>query len=222
VVWGSQLVLKLMDRYPIVITAGGALLGWIGGGMIVTDPALPADLLAGVPYAKTLAAIAGAVLVVAIGKWLALRAAPRTAVELTADGFLERFIMTQKWLVPIDGSETSLHSIDWIIASTPPNGASRRWFNADQRAGDPAQRYRALHQRRYDPRVSPRSRHGGACRRPRPASRRRGCTAELHVLVPARRRRPSRTSPTVTAAARSCSARTAAAASPAPCSVRWQ
>jgi YjbE family integral membrane protein len=39
VVWGSQLVLKLMDRYPVVITAGGALLGWIGGGMIVTDPA---------------------------------------------------------------------------------------------------------------------------------------------------------------------------------------
>ena len=32
VVWGSQLVLKLMDRYPVVITGGGALLGWIGGG----------------------------------------------------------------------------------------------------------------------------------------------------------------------------------------------
>jgi YjbE family integral membrane protein len=83
VVWGSQLVLKLMDRYPIVITAGGALLGWIGGGMIVTDPALPADLLAGIPYGKTLSAIAGAVLVVVIGKWLAARALPRTPVELT-------------------------------------------------------------------------------------------------------------------------------------------
>jgi predicted tellurium resistance membrane protein TerC len=84
VVWGSQLVLKLMDRYPIVITAGGALLGWIGGGMIVTDPALPANLLSGIPYAKTLAAIGGAVLVIAIGKWLAMRATPRAAVELTA------------------------------------------------------------------------------------------------------------------------------------------
>jgi predicted tellurium resistance membrane protein TerC len=85
VVWGSQLVLKLMDRYPMVITAGGALLGWIGGGMIVTDPALPANLLAGVPYAKTLAAVAGAILVVAIGKLLAMSATPRAAVELTAD-----------------------------------------------------------------------------------------------------------------------------------------
>ncbi|TRZ99395.1 MAG: TerC family protein [Rhodocyclaceae bacterium] len=85
VVWGSQLVLKLMDRYPVVITAGGALLGWIGGGMIVTDPALPANLLASVPYAGNVAALAGAVLVVVIGKWMAARVAPRAAVELTVN-----------------------------------------------------------------------------------------------------------------------------------------
>jgi predicted tellurium resistance membrane protein TerC len=73
VVWGSQLVLKLMDRYPIVITAGGALLGWIGGGMIVSDPALPADLFAAIPYPKYVLAALGALLVVALGKWLAAR-----------------------------------------------------------------------------------------------------------------------------------------------------
>jgi YjbE family integral membrane protein len=84
VVWGSQLVMKLMDRYPGVIAAGGALLGWIGGGMIVSDPALPANLLAPLPHANTLAAATGAVLVVLIGKWLAARATPRAAVDLTA------------------------------------------------------------------------------------------------------------------------------------------
>ena len=73
VVWGSQLVLKLMDRYPIVITGGGALLGWIGGGMIVTDSALPPGLAEAIPAPKYVLATAGAVLVVAIGKWLALR-----------------------------------------------------------------------------------------------------------------------------------------------------
>ena len=73
VVWGSQLVLKLMDRYPVVITAGGALLGWIGGGMMATDPALPAGLFDGMPWAKTALAVAGAVFVVAVGKWLAGR-----------------------------------------------------------------------------------------------------------------------------------------------------
>ena len=40
IVWGSQLVIKLMDRFPIIITVGGMLLGWIAGAMIVTDPAL--------------------------------------------------------------------------------------------------------------------------------------------------------------------------------------
>jgi YjbE family integral membrane protein len=81
VVWGSQLVLKLMDRYPIVITAGGALLGWIGGGMIVSDPALPKQPLPPCPMRKYLLATCGALLVVALGKWLAARAlAARRAV----------------------------------------------------------------------------------------------------------------------------------------------
>jgi YjbE family integral membrane protein len=40
IVWGSQLVLKLMDRFPLVITAGGMLLGWIAGTMAYSDPAL--------------------------------------------------------------------------------------------------------------------------------------------------------------------------------------
>lgn len=82
VVWGSQLVLKLMDRYPVVITGGGALLGWIGGGMIVGDPALPPETFAAIPHAKQVLALAGALLVVGIGKWLAARTlAMRPAVE---------------------------------------------------------------------------------------------------------------------------------------------
>lgn len=40
VIWGSQLVLKLMDRFPFIITAGGMLLGWIAATMAQTDPAL--------------------------------------------------------------------------------------------------------------------------------------------------------------------------------------
>ena len=40
IVWGSQLVIKLMDRFPMIITAGGMLLGWIAGTMAVTDPAV--------------------------------------------------------------------------------------------------------------------------------------------------------------------------------------
>jgi YjbE family integral membrane protein len=84
IVWGSQLVIKLMDRYPIIITIGGMLLGWIAGTMAVTDPAiigympsvpadkpgLPPEVTATVRYA---AGAAGALLVLAWGKWVASR-----------------------------------------------------------------------------------------------------------------------------------------------------
>lgn len=40
IIWGSQLVLKLMDRFPSIITIGGMLLGWIAGTMAHTDPAV--------------------------------------------------------------------------------------------------------------------------------------------------------------------------------------
>ncbi|HYD75201.1 TerC family protein [Ramlibacter sp.] len=72
IVAGSQLVLKLMDRFPIIITLGGMLLGWIAGHMIFTDPALHEHL----PDSKAWEygfAIAGALLVLALGKGLAAR-----------------------------------------------------------------------------------------------------------------------------------------------------
>jgi predicted tellurium resistance membrane protein TerC len=66
-------VLKLMDRFPVVITLGGALLGWIAGEMIFTDVALK-DYVAGLPkWSHYVSAAAGALLVVAIGKALARR-----------------------------------------------------------------------------------------------------------------------------------------------------
>jgi predicted tellurium resistance membrane protein TerC len=38
VVWGSTFVIRLMDRFPWVITLGGMVMGWIAGTMAVTDP----------------------------------------------------------------------------------------------------------------------------------------------------------------------------------------
>jgi len=40
IIWGSQLVLKLMDRFPSIIAIGGMLLGWIAGTMAHSDPAV--------------------------------------------------------------------------------------------------------------------------------------------------------------------------------------
>jgi YjbE family integral membrane protein len=72
IVAGSQLVLKLMDRFPVIITLGGMLLGWIAGQMMYTDPGVKPYL----PAAKAWeygAAIAGALLVLLIGKAATLR-----------------------------------------------------------------------------------------------------------------------------------------------------
>jgi len=40
IVMGSQLVLKVLSRFPFIVMLGGALIGWIAGSMLVTDPAL--------------------------------------------------------------------------------------------------------------------------------------------------------------------------------------
>ena len=80
IVAGSQLVLKLMDRFPIIITLGAMLLGWIAGQMIFTDPGLKPYLPPGKAWEYG-AAAAGALLVLALGKAFKARreAATRTA-----------------------------------------------------------------------------------------------------------------------------------------------
>ena len=81
IVWGSQLVIKLMERFPLIITPGGMLLSWIAGGMLVTDPALanpdkwqwmlkmPVDSVTGevTDVVKYGASVAGALLVLLAG-----------------------------------------------------------------------------------------------------------------------------------------------------------
>jgi predicted tellurium resistance membrane protein TerC len=90
IVWGSQLVIKLMERFPFIITFG-MLLGWIAGGMLVTDPAFvnPAVMdwmpKLGSVDEKGLAVISdtlywashivGALLVLAVGKFIVSRRA---------------------------------------------------------------------------------------------------------------------------------------------------
>ena len=72
IVGGSQLVLKLMQRFPVVITLGAMLLGWIAGQMAYSDPAIKA-YLPEAPFWAYLAAAAGALLVLVVGKIMQMR-----------------------------------------------------------------------------------------------------------------------------------------------------
>jgi YjbE family integral membrane protein len=74
IVWGSQIVLKLMEKYPFIIVLGAMLLGWIAGQMAYTDPAF-ASFLPKSKIGEYAAAVVGALIVLAIGKWLQSRGA---------------------------------------------------------------------------------------------------------------------------------------------------
>jgi len=80
VAWSSQLVLKLLDRFPVIIYLGGALLGYVAGEMLVSDKSI-AHLFEKVP--EWLPSAVCAALVVVLGKYLAVRKMARAkAVDL--------------------------------------------------------------------------------------------------------------------------------------------
>ena len=73
IIWGSTLVLKLIDRYPLVVTFGAALLGWIAGGMLVTDVVVVEQFGEVSSTVKIAAEVIGALLVVGLGRFFAGR-----------------------------------------------------------------------------------------------------------------------------------------------------
>jgi YjbE family integral membrane protein len=122
IVWGSQLVIKLMDRFPLIITLGGMLLGWIAGTMIVTDPALVnPDIVKQMPkleatdFVRWGAGAAGALFVLMMGKWLASRQEPEPqaapeAAAVASPGALRRLLLA------VDGSEPSAGVVRQALA----------------------------------------------------------------------------------------------------------
>lgn len=72
VVFGSTLMIRLMERFPVIILFGAALIGWVGGETIVSDAALKA-VVADYPWLHYTGAALGAVLVIGIGRKLRIR-----------------------------------------------------------------------------------------------------------------------------------------------------
>ena len=74
VIFGSTLMIKLMERFPIIVTLGAGLIGWVGGETIASDMVLK-PWVEGNGWLHYAAAAVGAVLVIVIGKLLGARAA---------------------------------------------------------------------------------------------------------------------------------------------------
>jgi len=86
IIWGSKLVLTLMERFPVVITLGGGLLGWIAGGMIVTDIWIKPFLAVYPHWLHYPASLAGALLVIITGRLLAKGRSAKVAAVPTNRG----------------------------------------------------------------------------------------------------------------------------------------
>ena len=74
VIFGSTLMIKLMERFPVIVTLGAALIGWVAGETITSDHMLEGFVRIN-PWVHYAAAACGAVLVIAMGKWMQLKAA---------------------------------------------------------------------------------------------------------------------------------------------------
>ena len=87
IVWGSQLVMKIMDRYPITIAIGAGLLGWIAGDMVVTDVVTKEWVNMQAQYLHWVAPATAAVFVILVGKVMAARqqAKVKPIVDLVDD-----------------------------------------------------------------------------------------------------------------------------------------
>jgi len=75
VIFGSTLLMKFMERWPIIITIGGALLGWVAGEMAISDPAVKEWVDTNAAWLHYAAPVLGAAIVVAVGKILSRRSA---------------------------------------------------------------------------------------------------------------------------------------------------
>jgi YjbE family integral membrane protein len=68
IIGGSRIVLYLIDRFPIIGTAGAGLLGWIAGGMMLSDPGVLKFFGAGLEAYGMIAGAVGAIAVMALGE----------------------------------------------------------------------------------------------------------------------------------------------------------
>jgi YjbE family integral membrane protein len=75
VVFGSSLMIRVMDRFPVIVTLGAALIGWVGGETIASDVMLRPSVEA-YPWIHYAAAATGAVFVVLLGRALRKRQQP--------------------------------------------------------------------------------------------------------------------------------------------------
>jgi YjbE family integral membrane protein len=121
VVFASTLLLKLMGRFPIIITIGAALLGWVAGEMAITDPVVKDIVDAQMAFLHYAAPALGALGVIVVGRFLAERAERAAVTAATVAEVPQPVVATlepsapQRILVAVDGSEHALRAAQYAL-----------------------------------------------------------------------------------------------------------
>jgi YjbE family integral membrane protein len=78
VIFGSTLMIRLMERFPIVVTFGAGLIGWVGGETMISDNVL-VSTVEGAHWLHYAGPVLGAAAVLGVGTLLARRHAQADA-----------------------------------------------------------------------------------------------------------------------------------------------
>ncbi|CBJ44098.1 TerC family protein [Ralstonia solanacearum] len=73
IMFGSTLLVGVMARFPVIVMLAAALLGYLAGGMLVTDPVDAPWFEQAIPYADAAVGGLGALIVVIAGRWMSRR-----------------------------------------------------------------------------------------------------------------------------------------------------
>ncbi len=123
IVYGSTFLLKLMNRYPIIVTIGGGILGWVAGEMLVTDPAVGSWVDVNAHWLHIAAPVGATGLVVLAGKWFAA-AAVRKSDERAATAVSKSEHAAAAHTIVSEQSETPPPGYHWVTRPwrVLPNG----------------------------------------------------------------------------------------------------
>ncbi len=119
VIWGSQIILKYVERYPGIVYVGGAVLAWTAAKMIVSEP-LIGDYLAAYPALTAIVYMAVIGGVLGLGFWVnhaPARARVADHVVGTADAIAAPTAAAgvTRILLPVDASANSLQAVEHVI-----------------------------------------------------------------------------------------------------------
>jgi len=115
VVFASTLLMTLMTRFPIIITIGAALLGWVAGEMAISDPAVKAWVDANAAILHYAAPALGAMGVVLIGRLLARRTEAEQASAMQVGALAHAAKGIQRVLLAVDGSEHAARAVQQLM-----------------------------------------------------------------------------------------------------------